>query len=402
MSQFLDHRQLADEMDLIAFNEQVGAGLPLWLPRGAALRDALEEFMKRLEFREGYQRVYSPHVAKAQMYHQSGHLAAFSENMFPPMKWPEDEGEYYLRPMNCPHHHKIFSSKLRSYKEMPLRLCEHGQVYRYENSGSLKGLSRVRGLCQNDAHIYLSSKEVKSEVRKVIKMHLHCYEVLGLKGFRFRLSKHDPKSSQDFHGKLESWVIAENILRELLQEMNLEYFEAEGEAAFYGPKIDVQMKVSNGNEESIASVQIDFNSAEKFNLFFINENGQQEIPWIIHRAPLGSHERFVAILLEYYQGRLPWWLAPVQVYFLPVNDLVASEVENLNWSLRQIGLRSEVCRQDGSLSKKIRSAHLLRPYFQIVYGNEEAKSGFLRLQQHKKDDVIVAISELGPYLSKLK
>lgn len=402
MSQLLDHRQLADEMGLIVFNEQVGAGLPLWLPRGAALRDVLEDFMKKLEFKENYQRVMSPHIAKAEMYEQSGHLAAFAQNMFPPMKWPEDNVDYYLRPMNCPHHHMIFSSKMRSYRELPLRFSEHGQVYRYENSGSLKGLSRVRGLCQNDAHIYLKKQDIKMEVQKIIKLHLHCYEVLGLSGFRFRLSKHSEQEAEAFIGEKDNWLEAEAVLRECLKEMNLDYFEAEGEAAFYGPKIDVQMKVGDGNEESIASVQIDFNSARRFKLHFINEKGEKESPWIIHRAPLGSYERIISILLEHYQGRLPFWLSPVQVYWIPVNDQVQGEVQSLHQALIDRGIRSEVCLQEGSLSKKIRSAHLIRPAVQIVVGNSEVKDRLVKLQFDRGQEKLVVLNELIVELEQLK
>lgn len=384
MSKIFDHRQLADEMEIFFFNEQIGAGLPVWLPNGVAIRDSLEAFVKNLENLAGYQRVSSPHVAKSELYEMSGHLRAFSKDMFPPMQWPEDQSHYYLKPMNCPHHHKVFSSSLRSYRHLPLRIAEYGQVYRYENSGSLKGLSRVRGLCQNDAHIYVDPAEAKSEILSVLEMHEKCYAVLGLKGYCYRLSKHDPNRMNDFDGDQALWLQGEAILRECLQERELPFFEAEGEAAFYGPKIDVQMKMGSNEEESIASVQLDFNAAEKFDLNFIAKSGQNQRPWVIHRAPLGSHERFVALLLEYYQGQLPGWLSPVQVYLLPVSEDQIPYAKELEKKLLAENIRVQVDVNQGSLSKRILFAHRLRPFAKIVIGPKEAQAGVFELQLREK------------------
>lgn len=328
-----DHRQLADEMEIFFLNEEIGAGLPVWLPNGVAIRDSLEAFIKNLEHKGGYQRVVSPHLGKSSLYERSGHLRAFDENMYPPLKGIDENNEYYLRPMNCPHHHKVFSSSLRSYRQLPLRIAEYGQVYRFENSGSLKGLSRVGGLCQNDAHIYIDPKGAREEILSVLDLHEHCYRILGLKGYRYRLSKCDPDRPSGFDGKPEHWQEAEEILKQCLLEKNLPFFEAIGEAAFYGPKIDVQMKMNNGIEESIASVQLDFNSAEKFDLGFISGSGESQRPWIVHRAPLGSHERFVALLLEYFDGVLPGWLSPVQIYILPVGDEALAHANQLSEKL---------------------------------------------------------------------
>lgn len=380
MSNNFDHRQLADEMEIFFFDEQIGAGLPVWLPNGVAIRDSLEAFVKRLEHLAGYQRVSSPHVAKSELYQMSGHLRAFQKDMFPPMQWPEDQSHYYLKPMNCPHHHKVFASSLRSYRQLPLRIAEYGQVYRYENSGSLKGLSRVRGLCQNDAHIYVDPVESKAELLSVLDLHEQCYAALGLKGYRYRLSKHDPARMGEFDGDRALWLQGEAILRECLIEKNLPYFEAEGEAAFYGPKIDVQMKMGSGDEESIASVQLDFNSAEKFDLNFIAKSGQNQRPWIIHRAPLGSHERFVALLLEYYNGQLPGWLSPVQVYLLPLGDEQMAFAKKLEAKLMAQNIRVHVDVNQGSLSKRILFAHKLRPFSKIIIGSKEVDSGKLEIQ----------------------
>lgn len=380
MSYKYDHRLLADEMEIFFFDDQIGPGLPVWLPNGVAIRDELESFMKRLEGQLGYQRVVSPHLAKEELYEQSGHLRAFHKNMYPPIKWPEENCEYYLKPMNCPHHHKVFSCVPRSYRQLPLRIAEYGQVYRYENSGSLKGLSRVRGLCQNDAHIYIDPIHAKDEISKVLDLHEHCYSILGLKGYRYRLSLHDPHRKIEFDGPSQLWIQCEEILRECLVEKDLSFFESVGEAAFYGPKIDVQMKISAEEEESIASIQLDFNSGEKFGLSYVASSGQNVNPWVIHRAPLGSHERFVALLLEYFDGQLPGWLCPVQIYLLPLSESQQPYAKKLAAMLVERGIRSVVDENGGSLSKRILFAHKLRPFAKVIIGPKEVESGELMLE----------------------
>lgn len=375
MSNQFDHRQLADEMEIIFFDEQIGAGLPVWLSNGVAIRDALEVFMKDLEREGGYQRVVSPHLAKGELYKQSGHLHSFGENMYPPIKWPEDGSEYYLKPMNCPHHHKVFSSSLRSYRQLPLRIAEYGQVYRYENSGSLKGLSRVRGLCQNDAHIYIDPKDAVEEISKVIDLHEKCYSLLGLRGYRYRLSKHDPSRMNEYDGASEVWLNCEEILKMCLVEKGLSFYEAIGEAAFYGPKLDIQMQFGGQSEESIASIQLDFNSGSKFGLSFIDGSGKSKEPWVIHRAPLGSHERFVAMLLEYFNGQLPGWLCPIQVYLIPLGPRDREVANQLAEKMRRVNIRVIVDQNAGSLSKRILFAHKLRPFSKIIVGPKEAEEG---------------------------
>lgn len=364
-----DHRQLADEMEIYFLDDQIGAGLPVWLPNGVAIRDSLEVFVKRLEAEDGYQRVVSPHVAKAALFDRSGHLRAFHENMFPAMK--DGDAEFYLKPMNCPFHHRIFGASPRSYRQLPLRLAEYGQVYRYEESGALRGLSRVRALCQNDAHIYVDPKDSFDEILRVLDLHERCYSALGLRGYRYRLSKHAPFRMADFDGPRESWIEAESILRRALAHKGLEFFEAEGEAAFYGPKIDVQMKMGAGGEESIASVQLDFNSAEKFDLGFVGSGGERVRPWIVHRAPFGSHERFVALLLEYFDGQMPGWLAPIQVLIVPVGPEQRSRADEICGDFVRQGLRARVDLGAGSLSKRLLFAHRLRPFAKIIVGPRE-------------------------------
>lgn len=391
MSYQYDHRQLADEMEIFFFDDQIGAGLPVWLPNGVAIREALESFIKRHESKLGYQRVVSPHLGKGILFEASGHLRAFRDNMFPAMKWPNEPVDYYLRPMNCPHHHKVFSALPRSYRDLPLRIAEYGQVYRYENSGSLRGLVRARGLCQNDAHIYIDKAEAQREIGRVLELHERCYSALGLKGYRYRLSKHDPQRPNDFDGSCEEWLRSEEVLRQALIEKSLPFFESEGEAAFYGPKIDVQMKVGPAEEESIASIQLDFNSADKFNLKFVSQLGDFEIPWIIHRAPLGSHERFVSLLLEYYDGQLPGWLCPIQLYLIPMGDDGYNYSQQLAQELVEHGIRVVVDHKAGSLAKRVLFAHRLRPFAKAVIGQMEIKRGEVDLQfRSKKEKCAVA------------
>ncbi len=391
MSYQFDHRQLADEMEIFFFDEEIGAGLPVWLPNGVAIRDQLENFIKELERRGGYQRVVSPHLGRQDLYEKSGHLSCFNENMYPPIHWPEEGQEekknYYLKPMNCPHHHKVFKALPRSYRHLPLRIAEYGQVYRYEPSGSLRGLSRVRGLCQNDAHIYIDPADSLKEILSVLALHEHCYKSLGLSGYRYRLSLRDKSRPNDFQGEDSKWIEAEEILRKALQEKNLNFFEAIGEAAFYGPKIDVQMKMGAGVEESIASVQLDFLSAERFDLSYSASSGDQIRPWIVHRAPLGSHERFVALLLEYFDGQLPGWLSPVQVMILPLSENEQEACRKIQDRFMHEGLRCRVDESQGSLSKRVLFAHRSRPFAKLVIGPKELGSGIFKLEfRDKKQD----------------
>ncbi len=384
MSYNYDHRQLADEMGLFFLNENIGAGLPVWLPHGVALREALEKYIKRLERQEGYQYVVSPHIGKSSLYELSGHLEAFAENMFPAIKDEEGGCEYYLKPMNCPHHHKIFSSSLRSYRDLPLKIAEYGQIYRFENSGSLRGLSRVRGLCQNDAHIYIDPQYAKEEIKNVLRLHERCYRDLGLKGYQYRLSLHDENQMRGFLGDLGQWEKASRILQESLEELKLSYFSVKGEAAFYGPKIDVQMRLGGDKDESIASVQLDFNSSKKFGLEFVSSSGEKREPWVIHRAPLGSHERFIAVLLEYYDGLLPSWLAPIQVSLIPLCEESLIFAKRLHQIFLQQEIRAEIDQSSGSLSKRLLFVRKKRPFLRLVFGKKEMNSKVFCLESRNE------------------
>lgn len=358
MSYLLDHRLIAEEMELFVFNPQIGAGLLMWLPNGVAIRDELEKFIRELERRSGYQRVVCPHIGKASLYEKSGHLRFFKENMFAPLKGENLAEDYYLKPMNCPHHHMIYAANPKSWRNLPLRLAEYGQVYRHENSGSLHGLSRARSLCQNDAHIYLMEEQLEQELGNILDLQEHCYQSLGLKGYRYRLSKYDPSKPENFEGSLQLWEQSEALLRKVLLAKNLTFYEAENEAAFYGPKIDVQMRIGQ-KEESIASLQLDFLSAKRFDIVYRASSGKDEHPWIIHRAPLGSHERFVAMLLEYYDGRLPGWLCPVQVMVIPLGEEQREEAALLVKELLQRGIRAKLEESAGSTSTSWSSTQIL-------------------------------------------
>jgi threonyl-tRNA synthetase len=393
MSRDIDHRLLAEEMNLYFIDPQIGAGLPVWLPNGVAIRDELESFVKELERNAGYQRVVSPHLGKESLYECSGHLRHYKADMFPAMR-PDDGGEsYFLKPMNCPHHHKVFASSHRSYRQLPLRIAEYGQVYRFEPSGSLRGLGRVRGLCQNDAHIYVQPERAYDEILEVLRLHEVCYRALGLSNYRFRLSKHDPKRGDDFQGDSQKWIECENILRRALVALGLSFFEAVGEAAFYGPKIDVQMKLG-GAEESMSSVQLDFVSGERFDLKFSESSGEKRVPWVIHRAPLGSHERFVAMLLEAFQGRLPGWLAPIQLAILPVSQNEVVNAHKIRLRLHREGIRGVVIDGAGSLSKRLQRAHLVRPFAKVIIGSKDVESGSLNLQLRDRE-FRIEISDLS-------
>lgn len=379
MNQYMDHRQIADEMELYCLNEEVGAGLPIWLPNGEIVRRQLMALIESLEDRDGYQRVSSPPLAKSSLYEKSGHLAVFRDNMFPEMRLDEAGEAIYLRPMNCPHHHLIFGRKPRSYRELPFRLAEFGQVFRFEHSGALRGLIRARALCQNDAHIYVLPAQAGDEIQKVLRLNLEVLKLLGLENCRYRLSCFDPARPEEFHGDPMQWKHAEEILREALQALSLPFFEAPGEAAFYGPKIDIQFELPDGRDESIASVQLDFNSGAKFSLEVVNAFGEKEVPWIVHRAPMGSFERVVAVLLEHHQGRLPGWLAPVQVAILPISPEFDEEANRLASELKG-RVRAKVFHAGGgSLGLRLRACHRMRVFSHIVLGKKERESGRVKL-----------------------
>ncbi len=350
-----DHRKLGKQLDLFHISEEVGKGLPLWLPNGVVLRDELEKLAREVEWRYGYSRVVTPEITKENLYHTSGHLAHYRESMFPPMQLEDEEEAFYLKPMNCPHHHMIFKARPRSYRDMPLRLTEYGRVYRYEKSGELAGLLRVRGMCMNDAHIYTTEEQLREEFQAVMRMHLEYYSLLGYEDYTMRLSLHDPEKDK-FVDDPELWKKAEKLCQEAMEELDIDYQVAYGEAAFYGPKVDVQFRNVIGREESNSTNQVDFVSAERFDLSYTGKDGKPHRPVIIHRAPLGTHERFVAFLTEHFAGAFPTWLAPTQVTVIPVGADFMDYAERIRDDLHDQFVRVKLDDSSESLNKKIRNA----------------------------------------------
>ncbi len=403
-----DHRSIGEKLELFMIDEEIGRGLPLWLPKGYVIRKILEDYMYRLEQKAGYSHVLTPHIAKEDLYKKSGHLAHYREDMYAPI---EIEGNrYYLKPMNCPHHHSIYKRHRRSYRELPLRFAEFGTVYRYERSGVLSGLIRVRGFTQNDAHIYTDEERLEAEVVDVLKLHKKVYDDMGIGDYWYRLSLPDFKNKEKF-GDIKNknmWQKGAAVLRRSLQNTGHKFVEAVGEATFYGPKIDIQVKDIYGKEDTIATVQVDYYSALRFNLSYIDKSGKEKPTIIIHRAILGSFDRFFAFLIEKTCGNLPLWLAPVQVKVLAVSDKQRSYAEEINDKLITSGIRSEIAPSDETLGKRIRAAEMERVPYIAVVGDEEMKKGTVNLRirgtgaggEHPIDDFIKDIKqEVKKYLS---
>ncbi len=364
-----DHRKLGTELELFTIDEEVGVGLPLWLPNGAVVRDELEKWAREEEFKAGYVRVSTPAITKKELYLRSGHLPYYAESMYPPMQMDEDE-EYYLRPMNCPHHHKVYDIRPRSYRELPLRLSEYGNTYRYEKHGSVAGLIRVRAMCMNDAHIYCTPEQVEREFQAVMKMYDRYYSHLRMGNFYVRLSLH-ASDKEKFAGDESGWIDAEERVRAILRGLDIEFHEEVGEAAFYGPKVDIQVKNILGREETVSTCQLDFMTAHRFNLTYIDADGQEKPPMVIHRAPLSTHERMISFLIEFYGGAFPTWLAPVQVKLVPVNDDVLPYARELEARLRENLFRAEIDESDESFNKKIRNVVTRKtPNIWILGGKE--------------------------------
>jgi threonyl-tRNA synthetase len=349
-----DHRKLGEELDLFFFDQEVGVGLPMWMPNGEVIRGELEKWAQEEEFRAGYVRVSTPSITKGELYERSGHLPYYAEDMYPPMTVDENE-KYYLRPMNCPHHHKVYSARPHSYRDLPLRLAEYGDTFRYEKHGSLAGLLRVRAMCMNDAHIYCTPDQVEGEFRSIIDMYKLYYDKLRMGSFQARLSLSD-SDSEKFVGDRAEWERTEAIVREVLTNLNVDFEEVRGEAAFYGPKLDIQVKNLLGREETVSTCQLDFVVAERFGLEYIDADGERKTPFIIHRAPLSTHERMISFLIELYGGAFPTWMAPVQVKLIPIKDDVLPYAEEIAEKLRGGLFRAEIDTSDESFNKKLRNA----------------------------------------------
>ncbi len=389
-AQARDHKKLGAQLELFVIDEQIGKGLPLWLPYGTVIRDELEKLMREVEFHAGYQRVVTPHLAKASLYRKTGHLPYYADSMFPQMHFDDkDEEPYCLRPMNCPHHHRIYASKKRSYRELPLRLAEYGQVYRYEDSGALSGLLRVRAMCMNDAHIYLREDQIAAEFLAVMAMHKQVYGILGLDSYTLRFSTWDPSDpKQKYVPDPEAWARTEKIVSQAMQASGLPMSEGRGEAAFYGPKIDIQFRTVTGREETASTNQLDFATPQRLDLTYVGADNQEHRPYIIHRAPLGTHERFVAFLIEHYGGAFPTWLAPIQVRIIPISERVQEYATMIHMRLRGHMLRAELDDSSESLSKKIRTASKWKIPNILVVGEKEQAEGTVMLRRFGSEEQV--------------
>jgi len=377
-----DHRRLGQELELFTICEEVGKGLPLWLPRGAFIRKQMEDYMYQKEQAYGYHYVYTPHIANARLYYTSGHLPYYQDDMYAPI---EIEGEaYYLKPMNCPHHHMIYRARPRSYRELPLRLAEFGTVYRFELSGTLSGLTRARGFTQNDAHIYCSRAQVTEEFIRVIQLFDEVYKDFGISDYWFRLSLPDfERNPEKFGQENDNWRDAIAAIRAALEQTGAKYVEGVGEATFYGPKLDVQIRSVLGKEETIATNQLDFIVPERFGLEFTNEKGQKETPVVIHRAIMGSFDRFFAFYLEHTAGNFPLWLSPVQAVIVPIADRHLAYANRIATQMRQNKLRVEVDSRPERMNAKIRDAELQKIPLILVVGNKEAEAGTVNLRERQ-------------------
>ncbi len=367
-----DHRKLGKELDLFFIDEMVGKGLVMWLPKGAIIKEEVEKFAKECEAKAGYVRVSTPHIAREELYLTSGHLPYYKESMYPPMVM--DDSTYYMKAMNCPHHHRIYGYKPRSYRELPLRIAEYGMCYRNELSGTLAGLLRVRALEMNDAHMYCRKDQIKTEFAAVIRLTQDYFKTFGLQNYWFRLSKWDPAHTEKYINEPENWEYAEGVLREVLEEMQVPFVEAADEAAFYGPKVDVQFKSVIGREETMSTIQLDFLARERFKLSYIDETGAENGGvFVIHRAPLSTHERFMAFLIEHYAGAFPTWLSPVQVSVLPIADRHTAYAQEVVQRLQAVGVRVELDDRSERLSAKIRDAQMQKIPYMLVVGDSEAE-----------------------------
>ena len=369
-----DHRKLGKELEIFTFDDEVGPGLPLWLPNGAAMIEEIEKLAKDVEFKHGYVRVKTPHITKETLFQRSGHLPYYADSMYPPI---ELEGvRYYIKPMNCPMHHKIFASKPRSYRDLPLRLAEYGTCYRYEKSGELFGLMRVRSMQMNDAHIYCSEKQFEQEFMAVIDLYLEYFKIFDISEYVMRLSTHSAEGlGKKYVDNPTLWLKTEDMVRTAMQRNAIPFVEIPDEAAFYGPKIDVQVKSAIGKEFTLATNQVDFAQAERFDLEFTREDGGKERPLIIHRAPLSTHERLIGFLLEHYGGAFPVWLAPVQAVIIPVTDGHVEYAKKLDKELKEAGIRVKVDSRSDRMNYKIREAQLGHVPYMLVVGDKEIFGG---------------------------
>ena len=395
-----DHKKIGKEMELYMIDEMIGKGLPVWLPNGEILKSEIERFAIETEEHYGYQRVTTPVLAKRQLFEASGHLPHYADGMYPPMEM--DDGTYYLKAMNCPMHHLVFNNKKRSYRDLPLRIAEYGTVYRNELSGTLAGLLRVRMLSMNDAHIYCTIDQVAQEVGSNVKMVQDYYAAFGFEDYSFRLSLWDPEKTEKYIDQPENWKKSEDRLRQIMDDLGVDYTESVGEAAFYGPKVDIQFKTALGREESMSTIQLDFAAKERFGLSYMDENGNQnDEVLVIHRAPLSTHERFVAFLTEHWMGNFPTWISPTQVQIITISERHSDYAGEVASRLKEHKVRVTVDDSDSTIGRKIRTHRKMRPAYMLIIGDGEAADGTVSIRARNGDqrngvpleDFIVGVTE---------
>lgn len=396
-----DHRVLGRELGLFMFSHEVGPGLPLWLPKGATLRDTLTEFMKSEQQRRGYQGVVTPHIGNTRLYEKSGHLRNFSAKLYPMMEGDEEGERYILKPMNCPHHIMIYASELRSYRDLPLRLAEFGTVYRYEQSGELTGMLRVRGFTQDDSHLFVTPEQLDEEFKGVVDLTLFTLRRLGLNEYRARIGIRDPNDDK-YIGEAESWKAAEAAIVGAVEALGMEYEISEGDAAFYGPKLDLMVRDALRREWQMGTVQVDYNLPERFGLEYIGEDGQPHRPIMIHRAPFGSLERMIGLLVEHYAGAFPFWLAPQQVAIIPIADRHAAYGNEVAEGLREKGFRVGVDARNEKMGKRIREAEMLKVPVMLVCGDRDEAAQTVSIRRHGEGDLGArSLQETAAYLETL-
>ena len=395
-----DHRKIGKELELFFFSDKVGQGLPIWLPNGHIVRENLINFMYSEQKKQGYKHVTSPHIGSKDLYVTSGHYEKYGESSFQPIQVPSDNDEYLLKPMNCPHHCEVYRFKPHSYKELPLRIAEFGTVYRYEQSGELHGMTRVRGFTQDDAHIFCTIDQVKDEVIAVMDLILKVFKSLSFDNFKVQISLRDKEDNSKYIGDGKLWDRAENDLIESVEEKGIEAVVEYGEAAFYGPKIDFMVRDSLEREWQLGTIQVDYQLPKRFDLKYIDKNNEKKTPVLIHRAPFGSMERFIAILIEHCEGNFPLWLAPEQAIVLPINDNVVTYAENINNSLIDKGLRSSVDFRNEKISKKVRDAELKKVPYMLIVGDNEMSSNTISVRKKTKGDI--GKMSVNDFLSSIK
>ena len=382
-----DHRKLGKDLELFCFSQRVGQGLPLWLPKGAALRDRLEQFLRGVQKEYGYQQVITPHIGNKELYVTSGHYAKYGKDSFQPIHTPIEGEEYLLKPMNCPHHCEIYRSKPRSYKELPVRLAEFGTVYRYEQSGELHGLTRVRGFTQDDAHLFVRPDQLLEEFERVIDIVLYIFKTLKFDNYTAQISLRDPNNKEKYIGSDENWEKAESAIMQAAREKGLTTVVELGEAAFYGPKLDIQYKNVFGKEDTIVTIQIDMLLAERFGMYYIDKDGQKKLPYIIHRTSLGCFERTLAYMLEHFNGVLPLWLAPEQVRLLPIKEGHAEYAQKIADRMTAMGMRVTVDNRDENIGTKIKAARLERIPYMLIIGDNEVNSNTVTVRSRKEGEL---------------